>query len=1021
MERSNKWLSWVVAVCAMQSVGASGQGMPDWNPLQFAQPQMWDAPKEVRDWVSFGMRDLDSDGYQDQIYAHDAGLVLTWGGQPGIQRTVASKSTFTEAGKPLRVLMAPKTQQEMGVSNPWDYDGEVATSGLPQFWVEWGGPRRVIGFSIVDREIRKIKEILLDPSSALAVTDGGILYGPDAQGNLLLEEFGVRRVLTRKCPPVKQMRYIDLDADGSRDLLIQKRNGDIGVAFGFQGELKGMHWLEYASGVAELVLTGHSDGRFSLLGPDASRKSLTAWEFRDGDWNYQSWFMPEFTEGLTRLYAFPWSEGKWLWLAEHFHDRSLLGVVADGHKSLEAFEIEDIEFVGAPQVGDENGDGALDLVYANVKANQLVVHPGLMPHKMPGQARLNSGHELLFWNSLTPEPDLLWPYFKPYPVECLPEFLNALPDSFAFQHLRCEAGQLYAMGRNSLMVATPADDKGDLFEELGLASAEPTQHHHALDIPHFRATAGLPTLEPDKWSHVLFTKSKSGKAEVHINGERVSSGWFRDEVEDLRILFLGCSNLGRKFRFFEGAIDEVMVFDRGLEPEAIREIYEAQRVLPETQPRIYFDFNANSVNPAEGGSHPLVFENGTGPLVPGIDGNAMSFDGRTTYASLFTEIPDEEVSISIWVKPTTRQHPSRQTFLGIYGDWNLDFDLLPQSERQASGPSSDLHMHAEFMELPAGGFAFRYGQDEYCLAADGHVHIRAGFDWKAVQTSGANPLDESAGLRGTPWIEDGKLNAVFGHCHMWYQFDPEEMVWSTLGRMNPMIKGFDFAIAGTTGVMFIRHNNSPQSWWKPKGENALYPVSAPAFGTKSVGVLANFDGFWWLDGNGAMDPPALMSNEEVIPLLKPELPVWMFMAGGLSLFLLMGGVWLSKSKGADFLPIPAEQFTTPAEPETVAILEIHRDLLFRLSEETGAGVDTTNLDVIFDIHHIETDETRRSRRSRLVKELNEWYEEEEGRLLIRREIDPEDRRRRIYVVDEALSEYLNRQFPHQFPLNGDQA
>lgn len=1003
---------WLLGVFAVFVATICGAQRPANNNLMFAEAQLCDAPKEVRSWLSFGMHDFDSDGYSDELYAHDEGLVIVWGGALGIAKTGKARSTFVDQGTPMHVLLPPVTSKESAAHNPWDYKGEDVARGLPQFWVEWGGPNRMVGFILDGREIKKHKEILLGPEAAVDATSGGLVYGPDENGKLMLNEFGVLRVLTRNCPPLSKLRYLDLDADGHRDLLIHTKGGDVGVAFGHKGQLKGLHWLEHTSGTAHMVLTGNLDGTYSWVGHDVTNHQAVAWRFSNGEWLLQTFEAPELFDGMTRLHAFPLWDRKWLWLSEHFRDRCMVGAVVEGMEVLSTFRIEDTEFVGAPQLVDGNGDGTLDLVYANAKSNQLVLHNGLNLNENDDKARLTSSHELLFWSPRRVSTDLLWPFFRPHPSQCFEAFMTTASPEVEFQHFRCEMGQLFARGATTLLTAWPTQDWH------GEGEAPIDSGRFGISIPHFRVVENQPVgIPPEEWSHVLFSKSKSGRSTLYVNGEKASEGWLREEVDALRIFFLGCSNLGARFRFFHGAIDEVAIWNRSLTPAEAKEAFDAKRVLMDSRPQLYFDFESSASNAFRWGSHALDFENGEGEVVTGVHGQAMLFDGKQTYASLFTDIPDGDLSISIWVKPFESSDAPRQTFLGIYGDWNLDFDLLGAGEWNRWDRSRDLHMHAERIDIPENGFPFRHGEEEYYLAEDGLVYIRAGLDWNAVQTNGADPLSESAGLRGTPWIAGGRLNAVFGNCHIWFQFDPESMTWTTTGRLNPIIKGFNYAIAGLGGTVFIRTEPNPGAWWKPEAEKILYPLSPSAFEGESVGILADWTGFWWVNEEGDLDRPHLLPQAEPIPIMKPELPIWVFMAGGASFFLLLMGRYISRERLKAAIESDPNLPDSAAELALGSALEIYKDLLFRLSEDAGEGVDTHNLDVIFDIHHIETDETRRSRRSRLVKELNDWYEVEAGRQLIRREIDPEDRRRRIYVVDEGLGELLAR----EFPANGDQA
>jgi hypothetical protein len=80
---------------------------------------------------------------------------------------------------------------------------------------------------------------------------------------------------------------------------------------------------------------------------------------------------------------------------------------------------------------------------------------------------------------------------------------------------------------------------------------------------------------PREWHHVAGTIDSSGRV-LYLNGERVASGDSTARFAAAAAMIIGANDNGPQ-RFFNGVIDEVMVFDRALSEAEIRQLYNGMR------------------------------------------------------------------------------------------------------------------------------------------------------------------------------------------------------------------------------------------------------------------------------------------------------------------------------------------------------------------------------------------------------------------------------------------------------------
>jgi hypothetical protein len=77
-----------------------------------------------------------------------------------------------------------------------------------------------------------------------------------------------------------------------------------------------------------------------------------------------------------------------------------------------------------------------------------------------------------------------------------------------------------------------------------------------------------------------------------------------------------------------------------------------------------------------------------------------------------------------------------------------------------------------------------------------------------------------------------------------------------------------------------------------------------------------------------------------------------------------------------------------------------REALLALHEVRGTVLDTLALDALLLMDELSSEETKRSRRSRTISDVNSWGWASSGKPVLTREKDEDDRRRTLYVVGD---------------------
>ena len=126
--------------------------------------------------------------------------------------------------------------------------------------------------------------------------------------------------------------------------------------------------------------------------------------------------------------------------------------------------------------------------------------------------------------------------------------------------------------------------------------------------------------------------------------------------------------------------------------------------------------------------------------------------------------------------------------------------------------------------------------------------------------------------------------------------------------------------------------------------------------------------------------------------------MWMF-------FLSMLGFGLGYALGRNNTGSRSKVFDIPTSEGGQAVSREHqfghlKSILLALHEMRGKKLDTSQMDELLDVSELPSEETKRSRRARMISDVNAWGWSEIDRPVLTRLRDDEDRRRTLYVVEE---------------------
>lgn len=961
------------------------------------------ALKEVKDILC---KDLDGDGVLDRLYAGIHGLTIEWGLKVPERWSPASHLSFEHLpGELEEFLVHAAPQPQFQKRTPWSMQGDLNEgSRRIGFWVRWGGPERLLGFCVQkNRQISVEVEIPLAPNAHVNATEHGVIFGPDEEGKIYLQEHGVRQVLSTDTPPLWYLDFKDVDQNGERDLIVRKKSGAFGIALRKEGKMSGVTWLRGSQSMDEGIWVQNPvTHKQSLVGWHEGLQCGVEWKIEDGDWTMEACPDADVFGYCSVIKSCESAGGMMVVIAFRQESREMIGTIWDGANCTAKIDLGMMDGGAHPLLADINGDGLLDLVFYNEKSEELNIYFLLQESIHAGAMGRNLELNLNAFKTPDEWAQVLDGFMKFLPLREARAFADALPDT----------ALLHAVQFNGRALEVCTEIASYQFEPT--TSGVIASHHSTSEriadfepstrpflIPSCFASlerSTFPMVSVGEWTHVVFQRTSDGTLELFVNGRKLIQEREIAMNTNYRILTLGAEGGNQPGRHFRGLLDEVEVIGAALNEEEIRARYQKEHVLGHFQTHMLLDFDATSGRRYDMGTHDLDMVNGAS-VQPGIHGSALRTGEQNGCGMVFLDFPSSDFTISFWAKADEWIDQEPQTILSLYGDENFNIDLSWGSEKVLR-EKAPLKLEVVADEKPEAGSMFRVGAQKYCLARSGVLYEQSGLAWEEIHI----PLDKSGSFKGQvighPWMEAGQVHAIFQDNLEHWVLDLYDMTWSFAGSVHTALRDFDAAIHGDLGVLFVNYAENgvlQNAHWLAHGEDWLKPVVVPDPEDSIVGVLNPTGVFHWIHASGEQTAVRLSSEFPPVPFHGNSIPHWAVLASGL-LALISIGTWVKRKNEHR---ATGNVMRGPEGVSGSLGLEenyISTELMERLKAMEGQVLDVPNLDSTLQIDHIETSETLRSRRARIIREVNEWHASKGGGVLIERIVDETDRRRRLYRI-----------------------
>lgn len=953
----------------------------------FSKPYRLPIDESISEIKDALLLDVDDDGDLDMLGISDLGVFVRWGEEvPG-------------RFGPLETQIGTK-----GAT------GLMAAEKPGQFWLRQDDTEVAELVSWKRKDWSVLRSESMGSSEYWALWNGWLVHGPDAEGRLVASNEINDVILSEELANLERLEVMELEGDGQDDLVLTLQDGNVGWIHSAPSTDVPIEWI---SGIADFK------GRWTPLPSDDSKIHLfgnTEGQIVEvirngpGDWTRKvtelaPHFLSRFENWRIRLNP----EEQLLFTHDEIvHEGQVVILSKSGDFVIaNASEAPEVETV---QVLDFNGDGVLDVVYLDSEEGEWVVVLRLSAANeeadqdawpwaavYPDGVEVAGGGKLPFWDGINQTNFL--------------DLRDSTTDHQRIQSLSIHRGAIHGrlndtsfrLKRKDLRLGD--EDSSSTENAAWQASGRYLSDNGEVGVnwPHVRhfpeaqsdVFSYFAKVTLDEWHHFVFTRDENLGVKGYVDGELVMNGYSRDVRFDHRRILLGASYGTKWGSFFRGRLDEVEFSNKVFSDQEVRTRFEARALVTDhwTQAAISFEPTAGRVSELIGGQQ-VRFDGGWS-LVDGISGQAVRFNGVDGRGHVHSDLAEKNMSVSYWgfiekdLNPEQKRNNPR-TLLAAYGMYNNNHSV---GDVLAAQPPAKVVKAFDFEGFgwPEGkrGYPFKSGSNEYFLSSDGEVFARTSSSWRWVKTSGSGP--SSGDGMACVWIESDELQLITkeGAHHI---FDGEELNWQEEGAINSKVSGqLSGALRTAAGVAFVwREEGDLKGWWKPLSKSEFVPLVSPKGGADGdfwVGLESHWGILFWVSAQGMMQQAALEEGLEPISFYNGVPGAW----AGLALAaLILFGIWRK-----NFTKLPQGG---PEEEEEWLPDDELQQVLKRLSSSAPAVLDTNELDELLGISELESLETRRSHRARLIRQCNAWSESQTGKSLIFRKKDPTDRRRILYAI-----------------------
>lgn len=565
---------------------------------------------------------------------------------------------------------------------------------------------------------------------------------------------------------------------------------------------------------------------------------------------------------------------------------------------------------------------------------------------------------------------------------------------------------------NQWSVLIPQRQEGAVQERF--EQVEDEEKRLLLNIPYLeidqnpRSSGSLAEIEVDRWYHLVYQRDSKLNTEVWLDGACLFKGKSKDlGYAHNRIIF--GAGFGRFYTSFAGiSLDEFALFAKFLDEETIGSI---SRLEYGQEPMYLTEFwNFENSSFSGGFSKDAAQKISFPKRTTGVIGTAVTFDGIDDALRVFAPISKQEMAVSCFFRvdqkglKLAQAGQTIQSLFTLYGLYNIGMGIYyePLSnlvEAPADGPVLSPVLHrVEDAGFPSGTQLVHLADADVLVDSTGTIFQFSDTGWVRQADRGQLPRS----LQGVPWSEGSCLYLTDGSCNVYDWSESEGWIrvgWTTDRDFSPVL-------ASQNGVFF----QSKTAWkWLDQGQSKSFnPIDAT--GTlRSIQWTVKGDNLSWgkdrhlvwnaTNRKKALKPDARFFNATSGWALNAV--YWLIriaLGSALVLFLFRKRIMAWRERRENQASAALLWSTVPPEIKVA---------LLRLAEFPNGTFDTSDMDAILSPSSADSDETRRARRSRFVRECNLWGESVFGISVIDWKRDQSDRRRRVYFIRPEIARLIS--------------
>lgn len=907
--------------------------------------------------------DFDGDGLEDILVGDFTDLYIAWNSTEGLEPFQKLSRTSGTVNRAL-----------------WD-------EALGILWLQTSSPDRIEALTWSQRQL-SVETTFDGAPRTLTLSPGLGVVSLRRQGQELelLTPDGKGETLIQQAPHLL-CGYLWQGKGDNRLLLVQDElEGHVG-AIRFNGETwQEPEWWEDTALTQDwhMQVTQDADGRpaIQVMGTDHE----SAW-FKSVTWPtgavLHEW-RPSIALGEVEVHWIPQASGQRMLLLSHSpmtHAINLFDVDVTSGEVLTWTAVEELANLPFVLNPDLNGDGHSEWMWPVARQNRFSVVTDWSNLTMRWA-----------WRSLQEGATRTWQDFG----RLAQGWHNGLDQVDNAEEVWMHQGLLHVRSEDSWFTLKPDDSPSPYADMAKIRTAElPYKHQLVIpflelgDLGNVQLMPGLAEVTPGNWHHLAFTREEDNTTHVWFDGQRIFQGKSKDLNYYYNSLIVG-GYLGSHWsNFGEVSVDRATVSGSVWTDEEVLGMSQRRGQLAPGRYTERWDFDDDFSS--ERRKRPMVAHSDP-VLEPGVLGNCVTLDGKDDVLQTYFAVPQKGVSLGLFFRFNGRQPKRPHTIATLYGMFNTWFQVIHQPKNyllQATTPegiiTSPTGCAVEPSTWPLGARPFVVDGTLLLLDSNHRLFQKGPLGWE--------PMDQQppslAGRCGVPWQHSEYIHVLgaSGQAWKWAANEGWQERGAWMGELPSEM------VASNDGLFFKSASDTTWFWVGSPQQSLLNLtafqgamqdlVSSPLGQTVKVGELAPQP---WTPSSRPVGLPVPARTEQG----SSPIP-WVL---GLGAMLAAALGWSRHRRAPETLNQGPREWTLPADLAPIVHAWPHAG---------AAPLDAVALDELLSQTPHESDETKRGRRARFIREMNAWGQSQVGQDVVLREKDPHDRRRAVYVLHPLLS------------------